>query len=198
MGNFGPFTGKEFKVLVQNGRLAVDIPGQALVELKDPDAAGLRYLVLTNTVAVAFDMDSTGQASALRFYQTTEMPRKSTPEAADTAQAGQAPEGAQSGEAAEAAPVDLPDQLRPYLGAYTVPLRNIDLKVVVQDGKLAVEIPQQGTIGLNEPDGEGWRTFVDDERASVAFDQDQAGAVAKMKLRQVFVFPRKTGEAETE
>ena len=37
IGNFGQFRNAEFTVLVKNDRLAVDIPGQTVVELNEPD-----------------------------------------------------------------------------------------------------------------------------------------------------------------
>lgn len=183
LGNFGPFKDAEFKVSVQNGHLAVDIPGQAVVELKDPDQAGLRHLVLTDAVAVSFDLDSLGAATALWFHQTTEMPRKPDEGGAQPAET--------HNEAALEAPEDTPDGLLPYLGAYSVPPGLINLKVVASGGKLAVEVPGQGTVELSDPDEEGRRTFLVDPRASVVFVTDAEGRVTAMKLRQAFRLPRR-------
>jgi secernin len=172
LGNFGPFKDAEFKVSVQNGRLAVDIPGQAQVELKDPDQAGLRHLVLTDAVAVSFDLDSLGAATALWFYQTTELPRKPAED--------------------ESLPADAPEEHRPYLGSYSVPPGLVSLRVVTSGGALAVEVPNQGTVELSGPDEDGRRSFLVDPRASVVFVTDAEGRVTAMKLAQAFRLPRKT------
>jgi secernin len=174
VGTIGPLKDTAFKVLVQNQRLAVDIPGQAVVELKDPDAEGLRHLVLTDAVAVAFDTDSTGTATALRLLQTTSMPRKPA-----------APEAAPAGE-----PADAPAEYAPYLGYYSVPPGAISLQVVVQNGRLAIDAPNQGTLQLSSPDARGRWYFVDHPETSVSFEVDGSGKATAMKLFQVFNLPR--------
>jgi secernin len=184
VGNFGPFKDAEFKVSAQNGRLAVDIPGQAVVELKDPDEAGLRHLVLTDAVAVSFDLDSLGEATALWFRQTTEMPRK--PDQSDAPPA----------DSPAKVPEDVPEEFRPYLGTYSVPPGLIDLKVVATDGRLAVEVPGQGTVELGDPDQADRRTFVADPNASVIFLSDAEGRVTAIKLTQAFRLPRKTSSPQ--
>jgi CubicO group peptidase (beta-lactamase class C family) len=59
----------EFTVLVHNGHLAVDIPILFILELKEPDARGRWYLVLTNDISVSFDRDETGTVTGMRYYE---------------------------------------------------------------------------------------------------------------------------------
>jgi len=79
LANFGQFQNAEFKVLVQNGNLAVDVPGQLVFELKEPDAEGKRYFVLTAEIAVSFDRGEDRVVTGMKLYQagmTFELPKK--------------------------------------------------------------------------------------------------------------------------
>jgi hypothetical protein len=174
VGPIGPLKNAVFKVLVQNQRLAVDIPGQAVVELKDPDAEGLRRLALTDAVAFAFDTDSSGVATGLRLFQTTEMARKAAE-----------PDSQATG---------VPAQYAPYVGSYLVPPGAVSITVVVAHGVLALEIPNQGTVALDPPDTQGRWHVADHPEASVCFEMDAAGKAIKMSLRQAFTLSRQAGE----
>jgi len=60
--NFAHYKNAPFKVVFQNGRLAVDIPDQLIFELKDPDKDGRRAFVISDQVTVAFQKDAAGKA----------------------------------------------------------------------------------------------------------------------------------------
>jgi CubicO group peptidase (beta-lactamase class C family) len=88
------------------------------------------------------------------------------------------------------------EQYASYLGSYTAnygPFRNAEFVVTVQNGRLAVDIPNQIVYELEEPDEEGrWRFRVSDEIA-VSFELDDGGNVTAMMLHQagyVFEMPR--------
>ena len=170
IGNFGPFKDAAFKVLVQNGRLAVDIPSQAVVELKDPGPDGLRSLVLTDAVAVAFNQDAAGKVSAMSIFQTTEMARAS--------------------DDSNAAEGNLPEAYSPYVGKYALPGGLGQAAILVQNGKLALQTRDQHILELNPPDAAGRWTLADDSNASIAFTRDDAGRVTNLRLRQRFDLPR--------
>jgi len=78
LANFGQFTNVKFKVLVRDDKLAVDVPGQTVFELKGPDDQEKWYFALTDAVAVSFDRDPSGWVTGMRMYQagmTFELPR---------------------------------------------------------------------------------------------------------------------------
>ena len=88
------------------------------------------------------------------------------------------------------------EQYTGYLGSYTAnygPFRNAEFVVTVQNGRLAVDIPNQVVYELEEPDEEGrWRFRISDEIA-VSFELDDGGNVTAMMLHQagyVFEMPR--------
>ncbi len=88
------------------------------------------------------------------------------------------------------------EQYAKYLGSYTAnfgSFRNTEFVVTVQNGGLAVDIPNQLVFELEEPDEEGkWRFKLLDDVA-VSFKLDDAGNVTAMMLHEagyVFELPR--------
>jgi CubicO group peptidase (beta-lactamase class C family) len=88
------------------------------------------------------------------------------------------------------------EQYASYLGSYTAnygPFRNAEIVVTVQNGHMAVDIPNQLVYELEEPDDEGrWRFRISDEIA-VSFELDDGGNVTAMMMHQagyIFELPR--------
>lgn len=176
IADFGPFQNAEFKVTVREDKLAVDIPGQMMVDLKEPDEAGLRYFVLTDRVAVSFEQLESGEVTALKFHQASVLPRKkdSTPEISD----------------------DVPPEMQPYLGKYTVAMQNREYAVIFQNNRLAVDIPDQIVVELASPDDKGRWTFSVDSTTFVSFDRNQNKDVTAMRIHQIFTLPKKNQDEE--
>jgi len=79
----------------------------------------------------------------------------------------------------------IPEAFEPYLGVYTAisgPLRNQEFTVVVQNGNLAVDIPNQIVVELLPPDERGMWRFTVDPTMAVSFDRDAGGEVTGMKI----------------
>jgi CubicO group peptidase (beta-lactamase class C family) len=88
------------------------------------------------------------------------------------------------------------EQYSEYLGSYTAnfgSFRNTEFIVTIQNGRLAVDIPNQVVYELEEPDEEGrWRFKLMGEVA-VSFELDDGGNVTAMMLHQagyVFDLPK--------
>lgn len=170
----GPLAGREFKVLVRNGKLAVDIPGQMVVDLNDADEKGLWSLALSRDVAFSFEAGSGGgPCGALNLHQATPFPKV----------------------AADEPPADpaTPADLVPLLGTYALPAAKIEMAVRHQNGGLVLDIKGQGVVELTAPDGQGRRTFSDDAGAKVSFVRDAAGQATALKVHRTFTMPRKAG-----
>jgi CubicO group peptidase (beta-lactamase class C family) len=78
LADFEPFNNEPFQIVFRCGKLAVDVPGQLVFELAEPDAQGRRQFVFTDAIAVSFKKDGEGQVSALIVHQggkSTELPR---------------------------------------------------------------------------------------------------------------------------
>ena len=173
IANFGPFQNAAFMVKVQNDHLAVDVPGQMVFELNEPDEEGKWFFMMTNMTAVSFVRDETGRVTSMRMHQTTPMPKKA--------------------ENAESDFENVPEAFRPYVGKYTVPMRDIEYTVIVQDDCLALNAPGQGTPVLNPPDEKGVWVFQETDLYSISFVRNDSGKVTALNLHQAF--PIQKGES---
>lgn len=165
------FQGQNFTVLLKDDHLALSIPGQMVYDLNDPDAEGKWRFRVTPLAAVSFDETPSGDIEAMRFHKTSILPRNR--EVEDAAYADNAPESC-----------------RPFLGKYSIPIRNIEYTVIYRHGRLAIKVPGEGTPELDEPDENGMRAFHDDERYAVSFVQDSEGRATALHLHQTFILNR--------
>lgn len=174
IANFGTFNDTEFTVLVQNDRLAVDVPGQQVFELKQPDAEGKWYFALTDEVAVSFDRDKDGNVTGMKMYQaglTFELPRKGV----------------------EVKPEIPLEDLQQYLGSYRSEQLGITVEVLVQNNRLAVDIPGQMVFEMNPPDQEGLWVFRVSKDIGLKFTENRDGQIESLTLHQSgkeFLMPR--------
>ena len=77
------------------------------------------------------------------------------------------------------------EQYADYLGSYTAnfgSFRNTEFTVTVQNGRLAVDIPNQLVFELEEPDSEGLRRFRIMPQIAVSFNLGDGGNVTSMSL----------------
>jgi tetratricopeptide (TPR) repeat protein len=147
----------------------LDIPLRGVFELKDPDPDGVRFFKMTDRAGVMFRRDDSGQVSGLTILETVMAPRAENPEAV----------------AAEA-----PEALRPYLGDYRLPMNRGVIRVVQQEGHLAIQLPNRGPISLKDPDAR--RRWYDRRETGIyaTFDQDAGGKVTMMNLFYGNFIPR--------
>jgi len=166
IANFGQFQDEEFTVLVQNGRLAIDVPGQQVFELKDPDEEGKWYFVISDQIAVSFDSDEAGNVTGMKLYQagyTFELPR----------------------EGAEIEPEIPLSELQKYLGYYYSEELDTTAEVLIQNNRLAIYWPGEMTYELYPPDEEGIWVFRISDRFSLRFNENEAGQVESLTYYQV-------------
>ncbi|NOG54746.1 MAG: serine hydrolase [Planctomycetes bacterium] len=179
VANFGPFKDAIFTVSVREDRtLAVDVPGQQNYELRLPDDSGRWAFLISDAIAVSFDRDDAGQVVIMRMYQggaVFELPRE-----------GYTPP----------AEIDL-DALKPYLGTYHSDDLNVDVEVVIQNNRLAVDVPGQMVFEMSPPDETGrWAFRISDELAATFAVNEDTGVVESLTMlqgSQVFVMNRVGG-----
>ncbi|MBN1190219.1 MAG: serine hydrolase [Dehalococcoidales bacterium] len=179
VANFGSFKETEFNVLVQNNHLAVDIPGQMVYELDDPDTEGKWYFRISDQIAVSFQEDENGEVTGMRLHQAGldfEIPKKGY----------------------ETAPeIPLAD-LQKYLGSYHSEQLNITNVVKIQNNRLAIDIPGQMVYELYPPDEEGRWYFRVTDAISLSFHEEADGKVDRLTMYQgglEFVMERVEGIA---
>ncbi|HEX9794786.1 MAG TPA: C69 family dipeptidase, partial [Planctomycetota bacterium] len=147
------------RVRVQEGRLALEIPGQGLFQLQDPDAAGRRAFVLSDQVAIRFDYDDFGAVMGMKLHQ-----------------GGLAFELIRAG---VVIPAEVPlEELQPYFGTFRSEKTGADLRVFVQNNRLAIDWPGRAIFELYPPRKDGAWAFRLGDTSAVRFEKDAAGKVA--------------------
>ncbi|MFC1864962.1 serine hydrolase [Chloroflexota bacterium] len=174
IANFGQFKDTVFTVLVQNDHLAVDVPGQQIFELKEPDQEGKWYFAISNEIAVSFERDENDNVIAMKMYQagmTFDLPR----------------------EGFEIAPEIPLDELQKYLGNYRSEQLGITAAVLVQNNRLAIDVPGQMVYELYPPDEEGMWFFRVTPDISLRFSESPGGEMESITMYQAgqeFFMPR--------
>ena len=153
LANYYQFHDAKFEVLLREGKLAIDVPGQTTFALLPPDAAGRRaFELVPKEIQVDF-LEEDGKPVELRLYQNGlrfDVPRAGYEPKADI-------------DAAE---------LEPYLGSYSDPVSGKTFAVVVSRGRLAVDYPDQMVYELLPPAGDERWVFRATERMAVEFHLD--------------------------
>ncbi len=79
------------------------------------------------------------------------------------------------------------ESLKPFLGTYYANFahyKNAPFRVIAQDGRLALDIPDQLVFELTDADKDGRRAFVKSDKVSIGFEKDPAGKGTTMTLKQ--------------
>jgi hypothetical protein len=176
-GQYEPYLGeytqaetrRTMTVLVSDGALAVDIPGQIVLALNDPDEEGRWYAKLAPTVFVTFGEDRDGHFEEMQIHEIVRMQRTATPEEIDA---------------------DVPERFHPYLGTYLLAQLNAEFTVIYRDDSLAVEDPlAKRTVGLKPPDAEG--RWVDEfDKNTIRFEREEDGVFMTMVVDSASTFRR--------
>jgi len=163
IADFGQWSDETFTVLDKDGTLAVDIPGQMVFELHDPQENGHRAFKLTDTIEVSFEQDANGQVTTMRLHQgglDMEFPRRGVE-----------------------IPIEIPlARLNPFLGAYRLAAANQTWTVQIKNNRLAVDVPGEMIYELRAPDADGWRSFRVKDEFKVTFDRDDDGAITQLRF----------------
>ena len=158
---------KDFTVLVQNQRLAVDIPGRMIFELRDPDEEGRWYFMMTPTVHMTFTEDEAHGVTGMTMYNQPQIPKKK--------QDDQDLSG-------------VPEEFRPYCGVYPIPGQG-DITVFYRNKRLAIKLPPNHIINLQGPDEEGmWQHMNGGDKFS--FVKDEQGIVRAITVHETIHFKK--------
>ena len=157
IADYGPFDEASFTVQVNgNGKLALDVPGQMLFELEDPDAEGRWFFALTDTIATTFWRDADGSVQSLTMHQggaSFECPR-----------------------AGYEYPLEFAlEDVQRLLGRYDDPALGAEVEVLLRNNRLAVDVPGQTVFELRPPDEEGVWWFRAVPGLGLQFDADESG-----------------------
>ncbi len=161
VANFGPFHNTEFTVVLQDGRLAIDIPGGMVYELEDPNEEGKWRFARDPQVAVSFHRNGDGGVAAMKFYQ------------------GRDQFELLKGNAPPEPELDLA-AIQKYLGWYHDSEANQDVELVIHNGNLAAKVPSIGLpvpVEFFPPDENGRWALRANPTISISFQEDEDGSV---------------------
>ncbi|MEA3334743.1 MAG: serine hydrolase domain-containing protein [Chloroflexota bacterium] len=173
----GPLMNKEFEVLVQNGKLAVNLPEQIVVALQEPDDEGFWRLTIDPSIAVSFVQNEVGEVVALNWHQAGqvfEIPR---------------------GEVPDEEPLD-EASVQKYLGSYTRPEEegSDPVEVLIHNDHLGLKMPEVAVVlELFPPDEDGRWAIRLNPAVSISFQEDEDGVVVSFTSHSPegdFVRPR--------
>ncbi|MEZ5357285.1 MAG: transglutaminase-like domain-containing protein [Candidatus Zixiibacteriota bacterium] len=159
--------GNVFTVLTQDNHLAIDIPGQMVFALKDPDDNGDWFFALTARASVSFSQDSDGTVTMLTINSRQRFPR-------DAAADG----------LAEVA--DLPESHRLIVGSYTVPMQGVSFIVKSEAGELSLIFPGNTSLPLKEdPANNRWLADTGKSTLDIRFDANDSGQIQAMSFSEL-------------
>ncbi|MBL6950843.1 MAG: hypothetical protein ISR57_09395 [Bacteroidales bacterium] len=158
-----------FTVIYQDNSVAVDIPGQMILALNEPDEQGHWYPKLTRQLYFQFPKTTVGQVEKLFVTQAIPIPRKT---------------------ALDTIPGDVPESLLPFIGIYDLPQAKITLNVTYEKGSLAIPdlIGRTSELIVLKEDGDDWKSS--DGKYAVVFEQNDEGSVTRMVVSITFKFNR--------
>ena len=174
---YGEYLGKylpthreaEFTVAEQNGRLTLKLPpNPTTFELEAPDKEGKWYFALSNQMAVSFVRNKAGEVIVMRIHQG--------PKEYECVRAG-----------VELPPeIDL-SELDRHLGSYRSNTSGTTVNVILQNNRLAIDVPGRTVFELQPPNEEGSWVFRINSTSSVTFNQAQEGRIVSITFRQANV-----------
>lgn len=157
-----------FRILYQNQGLALDIPGQMILQLEEPDDSGLRYPVLTKQISINFREDIYGSVETLIITE-----RKTILKTAP----------------ADSIAGNHPESLKRLIGRYSFP--DGKTRELTASGEcLQMYDPiRRSTEPLKfHRSGEGWKE--DSGRYEFRFETNERNEVIRMILYITFPFPK--------
>jgi CubicO group peptidase (beta-lactamase class C family) len=167
-------------VLIQDGKLAVDVPGQMVYTLKWPDQRGRWVFDFTDTIEVDFDDPAEGVVPGMTMHQTIMTNFTRTSEVP----AGKLPSEALSDGSWTQ------EQLTALTGTYRgAPGPQGEWTLSVRDGRLHAYLPGQQHWPLKEPDADGWWKFEVDETQQLRFTANADGLVNGFAFRRMLAMP---------
>ena len=84
-------------------------------------------------------------------------------------------------------PAQAPADLQPYLGTFYANFghyKNEPFQILLRNGGLALDIPDQLVFELTKPDKDGRRKFAVSDKVAVDFKKDESGKVVSLSLHQ--------------
>lgn len=153
---------KAFTVLVQNKKLAVDIPDRMVFELRDPDEQGRWYFTISPDLHIIFTENDLQKVTGMTLFNQPQIPKQKQKEQELNR---------------------VPEEFRPYCGIYPIPGQG-DLTVFYRNKRMAIILPPNHIFDLEGPDEEGmWN--LKNESDQFSFVKDEEGIVRAITIHEI-------------
>ena len=153
---------KVFTVLVQNKKLAVDIPDRMAFELRDPDEQGRWYFTIDPNLHIIFAENDLHKVTGMTLFNQPQIPKQKREEKELDS---------------------IPEEFRPYCGIYPIPGQG-DITVFYRSKRLAIKLPPNHVFDLEGPDEEGmWN--LKNESDQISFVRDEEGIVRAITIHEI-------------
>jgi len=90
------------------------------------------------------------------------------------------------------------ERFEPYIGEYTNRDGGRKVRLLVQDGSLTADLPNQMKLAFNDPDDEGKWYCKLAGHVFCTFEEDESGDVSELKIHEVVTMRRQSGPDSTE
>jgi transglutaminase-like putative cysteine protease len=168
----GQYTGprETLRLFLQDGHLALDIPGRMVLAFKDPDEEGKMYCTMSNRLFLTFDEKESGEAQTMFIHEIVDLRKTSDPKEIDD---------------------EVPVEYAPYLGVYRLAALQADFEVLFHKGGLAVKDPLEKQTVRIRPSGDGTRWIDEFDKNFISFEMDADGRVTAMIIDSISKCRRK-------
>lgn len=150
-----------FRILYQDGSLAVDIPGAQVLALNPPDENGLFYPTVTKALNFSFEKDMYGNIEKMKLQQIIPLGKKFEQDSVGP---------------------QVPEEFKLLVGNYWFAQARADFKVIYEDGILKINNPLANkVISLIEKNAAG--LWIDEfGENEIEFVKNEKGEVERMLI----------------
>jgi len=155
----------EYRLTIQNGHLALQIPAGAVLELASADEAGWHPCRSIASLSVAAAHDDAGDVTGLRVRDGDQIVELT------------------KGEAPDEPALDLA-VVEDYLGTYVDEATGTTVRVLIRNDHLAILVPEvEAAYELYPPDENGWWALRLNPTVTVRFNRSETGEVVSYTAR---------------
>ncbi|NQU86871.1 MAG: transglutaminase domain-containing protein [Mariniphaga sp.] len=160
-----------FEILYQEGSLAVDIPGQTVLVLNDPNEMGVLYPKMTRQINLSFVKDIYGNIKELKLQQLIPLQKKSESEVVDN---------------------NIPDKLKPLLGIYELKQAQIEFTLSYKEGFLTFDDQLTKELIKMVGPNENGRWKGESDQNEISFEKNSEGEISGLVLYKNVFMPKQT------
>jgi CubicO group peptidase (beta-lactamase class C family) len=174
----GPMRGRRVEVVMLHQKLAVDIPGQMVFELSEPDADGWRFMLFDPRSKLKFEQSGTEEATAILFQAPGSTEIERVPRMPDLG---------------EQVAAKLPKEFHRYFGYYWDEEGQAEVKFYEFEGTLTASHPKVPVpLKFSGPDADGFWTMDLNPTVRIRFVEGESGEITSYEVHvQDQIVPRK-------